>query len=296
MCVVTPGSAAVCGRPAVAILDGVVEVEEDDKRVGINWMQVIGAALAAVSSAVLLSTLGVAGTIIGAALGSVVASVGGAFYTRTLDASRGQVAAQAAALKRVTLARARVDAAMRRGGNVSETGLRSASRELSEAEEALDEAQHPERPGEGHSAEPEEAAADPSTWASRLPWKRIALIAAGVFVVAMVAISAFELVAGRAVSELTGGSDSSKGSTVPGLAEGSGDRRREPSGRPTEGPTTASDGPTSEPSGVSTPPDPTVTPTPTTEPSITPEPTAPTETPTTTPSEAPTTTPSPTTS
>ncbi|MYS88022.1 hypothetical protein [Embleya scabrispora] len=43
-------------------------------------VQVVGSALAAISSAFLLSTLGVAGTVIGAALASVVATVGSAVY------------------------------------------------------------------------------------------------------------------------------------------------------------------------------------------------------------------------
>jgi cytoskeletal protein RodZ len=40
-----------------------------------------------------------------------------------------------------------------------------------------------------------------------LPWKRLAVIAVGLFVVAMATILAFELVTGRAVSTYTGGSD-----------------------------------------------------------------------------------------
>lgn len=42
----------------------------------VNWVQALAGSLAAMSSAVLLSTVGVAGTIIGAAIGSVVATVG----------------------------------------------------------------------------------------------------------------------------------------------------------------------------------------------------------------------------
>src|SRR6476620_9514701 len=75
-------------------------------RVEINWVQVGGSALAAVSSAVLLSTVGVAGTIIGAAIGSVFATAGSSIYSHYLRVSRARVAAaQVAAFERLTHAR-----------------------------------------------------------------------------------------------------------------------------------------------------------------------------------------------
>ena len=61
------------------------------------------------SSAVLLSTLGAAGTIIGAALGSVIVTVGGALYTQGLARSREHLTqAQSAALRKVRVAQADV--------------------------------------------------------------------------------------------------------------------------------------------------------------------------------------------
>jgi hypothetical protein len=54
--------------------------ESERRRIDVNAVQVVGSALAAISSAFLLSTLGVAGTVIGAALASVVATVGSAVY------------------------------------------------------------------------------------------------------------------------------------------------------------------------------------------------------------------------
>ncbi|MYW06624.1 hypothetical protein, partial [Streptomyces sp. SID3343] len=54
--------------------------ENERRRIDVNAVQVGGSALAAISSAFLLSTLGVAGTVIGAALASVVATVGSAVY------------------------------------------------------------------------------------------------------------------------------------------------------------------------------------------------------------------------
>jgi len=54
---------------------------------GLSWLQLIAGALAAMTSAWVASYLGVAGTIIGAAVGSLVASVASALYVRGLDRS-----------------------------------------------------------------------------------------------------------------------------------------------------------------------------------------------------------------
>src|SRR5689334_18319190 len=108
------------------------------RKVDVSWPQVVASALAAVSSAVLLSTVGVAGTLIGAAVGSVVATVGTAVYRYSLEASRERVAAaQNAALTRV--ARARAQAHVARGAALDDT---YAQRRLAQAEDELDDAEH----------------------------------------------------------------------------------------------------------------------------------------------------------
>lgn len=273
----------------------------NDERTGINWVQVIAAALAAVSSAVVLSTLGVAGTIIGAALGSVTASIGAAVYSRTIDASRQQVAAQAAALKRVTHARRQVDdavLAMQGGSARSDTGVLRARARLGEAEQALADAEaHVERsteaggPTGGPLDESQTFGADEGSRQNgdplfhaeagkRLPWKRVALVAAGVFLVAMIAITGFELLTGRAVSSLTGGSDRSTSSTVPGLGHGSRTHASSPTPAPSSQPSESAQPTPSESDSPSSSTVPTPTPSP-----------SPTETPFS--SGTPTPTPSP---
>ncbi len=60
----------------------------------INWLQIAGGAGAAVTSAVLLAglkSLGTYGTLVGAALGSVIASTAAAVYGHYLGASRDRV-------------------------------------------------------------------------------------------------------------------------------------------------------------------------------------------------------------
>lgn len=271
-----------------------------DERVGINWVQVAAAALAAVSSAVVLSTLGVAGTLIGAALGSVTASIGSSIFGRGIDLSKQQVASQAAALRRVTAARANLDeahAAADAGDLSAQARLGTAENELDEAERVLSAAAGPE------DAESEDAA--PATVAeerirrelglSRLPWKRIAVLTAVVFIGAMGVITGFEVLTGRAVSTYTGGSSEGTRTTFSGVTkdvEGKSKPTQTPTGSPTGAATsgaTDSSSPTDEPTDGSTSTEPTDTPST----SVTAEPTptesvTPTEVPTGTPEVTPT--------
>ena len=170
--------------------------EQQHERVAINWFQVAGSALAAVSSAVLLSTVGVAGTIIGAALGSVVVTAGGSIYSHYLEISRHRVAAaQSVARARKTRSRsARLDPQQQK----------RADDELHQAEEQL--------------ADAEDETVKPS-WREPLAglrWRRIAAAAAAIFVAAMLIIVTFEMVTGRAVSTYTGGTDGNPRTLHPG--------------------------------------------------------------------------------
>ncbi|ANH39941.1 hypothetical protein I601_3535 [Nocardioides dokdonensis FR1436] len=156
---------------------------EKTHRLEIDWLKTVAGALAAISSAVLLSTLGAAGTIAGAAIGSVVLSTGSAIYSQGLARSRERLArAQSTALRRVGVSRADVEA-------------------------LVDE---PDRlPWRERLA--------------RLPWKRIGLYAAGFFLAAVVAISAFEVIAGRSVASYTGGDDNTGDTTFSKLVGGGSD-------------------------------------------------------------------------
>ncbi|GAW49849.1 MULTISPECIES: hypothetical protein [unclassified Nocardioides] len=232
---------------------------EDPPRLEIDWLRVVAGALAAVASAVLLSTLGAAGTIIGAALGSVVVTVSSAYLSQGLATSRRTLAkAQAAARDKVGIAQAEVRRAGRADDTrVQDSHLEHADERLAEAHEELD-------------AMAEETA--PAPWRQRLvalPWKRVALAAAALFVIAILAITAFELIAGRSVSSITGGSSKNERSTLGDVGGGSGkdDQQKQPDDQSSPSPS----------------------------PSESPEPTeTPTETPSETPTPSETTTPSPT--
>lgn len=233
--------------------------DDTSEKLDIDWLKTIAGALAAVSSAVLLSTLGAAGTIIGAALGSVIATVGGALYTQGLARSREHLAqAHTAALRKVGVAQAEVRRAGRHQGDD-----RAVDAHLAHAEQRLDEAKVDLGAlGDGLG----DGSADPG-WGERfgaLPWKRISLIAAGLFAAAVVAITAFELVAGESVSSITGGTQGDGGTTITRIGGGSDDDRapeKAPSdeapasGQPTDEPTDEASPtaePTTEPTGEPT--------------------------------------------
>ncbi len=191
--------------------------DPEERGSGIDWPATFAGAAAAVTVAVLLSTLGAAGTLIGAALGSVVATVSAAFYKQGIEHSRRRVAeVQAAALQR----------------DAARAHRHVASDEVEEVQELA------------------EVEATPSRWAA-LPWRRIALLAAVVFLLALVVISAVELVAGRSVSSITGGTDGKDRTSIGGVLDGGEGDGRGPRRTPTE----ESTAPT--PSGSATPTAPT---------------------------------------
>jgi hypothetical protein len=63
--------------------------ERDDERV--RTSQVLAGALAAVTAALIGSTMGVAGTVVGAGLASVISTVGGTLYLRSIQRTRDGV-------------------------------------------------------------------------------------------------------------------------------------------------------------------------------------------------------------
>ncbi|WP_193611323.1 hypothetical protein [Nocardioides lijunqiniae] len=248
---------------------------ETDNPPKIDWLKTIAGALAAVTTAVLLSTLGAAGTLIGAALGSIAVTISSQVYAQGLARSKRTMAkAQETALAKVGIAQAEVRRAGRRQNDTGavEAHLEVADDRLEQAREELDDAA-------------------PAQLGLRerlllLPWKRIGLLAAATFLLVLVAIASFEALTGRSVASYTGGSDKDSSSTFTGGGSSDrGDRKDDPKQQPSEEPSdeAPSDDPTAE-----TPSD-----DPTEEPSETPS-DEPTEEPSSTPTGQPTTQPSPT--
>ncbi|MFT4082887.1 MAG: hypothetical protein QM638_09905 [Nocardioides sp.] len=175
----------------------------DKPRLDIDWVKTIASALAAVSSAVVLSTLGAAGTLIGAAVGSVAATVTAALYTQGLSRSRETVARAGRRLA-VTDPNATTVA-------TETTGSTRTIRTATLAPEPLD-------------AEATAGSSSAGGWRERfrtLPWKRISVLSLATFLAVVAIVTVFELVSGRTLSSLVG-SDDGGGTTISRIT-GSGD-------------------------------------------------------------------------
>jgi hypothetical protein len=194
----------------------------------LSWLQLAGSVLAAVTAAWIASRLGVAGTLVGAALGSAVVTVTTAFYTRTLHHGRTLLVTTASG----TVIQRRVD----EDGQIAET---------------LDQA--------AEDSPVQRAEFAPDEPAPRLHWKTIAVTTVVVLALALAAISTYELVTGSTL-------DGSNGTTI-GDTFGGDKGDPEPSD-PTTSPTTTPTGttPTTTPTPTATTPTPSasaMTPTPT---------------------------------
>jgi hypothetical protein len=153
---------------------------------GIEISKVAAGTLAAVSAAVIGSFLGVAGTLIGAAVASVIGTVGTEVYQRSINKG---------AKKLQTLAPTFVKAP----AAVGTPQVAAATEE--------DAPSHTVAPDEVTQKRAEEQSG------SKLRWKPILLGAVVVFVIAMGAIFAVEAIAGRSLASISG-NDSSGRSTI----------------------------------------------------------------------------------
>lgn len=204
----------------------------------ISWFQVAASVLAAVTAAWIASSLGVAGTLVGAALGSLVITITTAFYSRTLHHGRTLLI-------------------QTERGTVIERIV-----EDGEVQTALDEARDIDSPARG-------ARFVDST--PRLHWKTIIVTTIVVLALALAAISTYELVAGRTL-------DGSKGTTIGDTFGGSKGKPKPDPTIETTPPTTPATTPPTTPATTPTPIVTTPTPAPTpTESTPPPAPTEPTE-------------------
>ncbi len=189
----------------------------------ISWFQLAASVLAAVTAAWIASSLGVAGTLVGAAVGSAVVTLTSAFYARTLDKGRTLLVTTASG----TVIQRRVE----EDGEIAET-----------LEQAAEEA-----PVKSAEFVPDENA-------PRLHWKTIIVTTVVVLALALAAISTYELVTGETL-------DGSKGTTI-GDTLGGDRGKPEPSEETPDTTTTPTPtATTTTPSPSATTPTPTATPT-----------------------------------
>jgi len=177
---------------------------KDRPSLGLSPAQVTGSALAAMSGAFLASWLGTTGTLVGAAVGSVVATVGAAIYTHSL--------------RRTSLVVKRTAVQVRHAPLLTGATPRPDTREVASDAPVPD--PNAPRPGEvrtEHTSVEEEAR--PGRFASffagglDLPWVKVALASLAVLVVALGGITAVEAITGKPLAALLG-RDGGSGTTV----------------------------------------------------------------------------------
>ena len=139
---------------------------------GLSGIQLVGTALAATTATVAASFLGVTGTVIGAALASVVTAIGNAVYTTSLRSTRDRVR------------------------DVVPLPARN-TRSLPVVRD-----QPPTLPGRTPRPRPRPQGPGP---AGRTVWKRAAIGGLSVFVVLMAVVTSVEVLAGRPISDVVRG-------------------------------------------------------------------------------------------
>ena len=208
--------------------------DDEQKTFDLSLTQIVGGALAAMTAAYLGSRLSVAGTVIGAAVASIVAGIAGSVYTASIRHTRDKV-------RSVWTGRTSsvpTEVAVTRG-----SGSAGQDRGVTAASTAPVEWQLPADTGSAVAATPPSGAPEPPLWRTGRFWKRMAIGAVATFALAVGAITGLELVSGQALS---GG----EGTTVTRVREGQPDRTTDkpsqsPSDEPSESP---SDGPSESPS------------------------------------------------
>jgi hypothetical protein len=188
--------------------------KDNSKKGGLDLSvpQVLGGALAAMTAAALGSQLSVAGTIVGAALVSVITAVAGSLYTASIRRSRDKVktvfwTGQPNAVEEPTV----MEIVSDREGHI--TGQRS------------------------HLVAPEPMPS--SRQRPSLNWKRVVVAALAIFGIAAVSLTAVELVTGNALS---GGDGTTFQQVSEGRSEKGSDtdkKERAPSEKPSKEPTAA---------------------------------------------------------
>ena len=234
------------GRPTAH--EQAPEPEHKPKRIDLSPTQLAGGALAAMTSAVVGARLGVAGTVLGAAVGSIVAGVAGTLYTTSLRHTKEKIS---------SVIVAKTEDAETAIIPVPAEPYRVADQHTS-SQASIGDAPTRQLPwATDAAARPATAvgAIEPSQPKHRWPWKAILVSTAAVFVLAFAAITGFEVLTGHAIS---GG----QGTTITQVSEGRSSGSSKPSDAPstqpsdsasTEASTETSSAPSAEPSQSAAP-------------------------------------------
>jgi len=238
-------------RDVTQVQDKGHETEEREPiKVSFSLPQIVGGALAAATAAAIGSQLGVAGTIFGAAVASIVGGIGGTLYSAGIDRTHRRVTeAIQRGYERVRTGEA--DATTPLAADGGDTQLLPATD--GERTETLDTVFRTPLDATALDTAPGAADAPPAPRRRRTFWAVAAITVGAIFLVALAAITVLELGLGRSLS----GSD---GTTVSQVVP-----RSRASSTPTPTPTaTVTTTPTPTPTDPATPtptPMPTTTPT-----------------------------------
>lgn len=208
----------------------VTETAEREPRtlLGLSMPSLAGGALASVTAAVLASRLGVSGTVMGAAFGSVVSAMGGAVYTHSLNRAQEQV---------VTLTRTVLPGSAPSGSDAPGSPASAPASPSAPAVGSVGSAGSAAATVNGSTSEqPAAAGRRPRRSAGekrRMPsWKVIVGAAVAMFVITMAAITVFEQFVGQPISDVGRTTTGNSSGTTFGSLTGGGDSSSDPSPSP----------------------------------------------------------------
>jgi hypothetical protein len=218
--------------------------QQHSDRPNLNVAQVAGGALAAVTSAVVASRFGLGGTLIGAALASVVSTTGAALYSHAFRRTGSTVRRVIEEPPSVTRKLPRFENLTRRRSGGSD----GSGEEDPPARQPIQRAQAAPRTPPPGAWRKTGAPAAPRP--RRLPvWAVPVIATVVVFLIALAAVTGIEGVLGRPLSSVTGGSAPSSGTTLGGVSGSGGGSQPATTPETQPGNTTApSQEPTTEPS------------------------------------------------
>lgn len=207
---------------------------ESKPALGISGAQVAGSALASVTAAVFASWAGTAGTLIGAALGSVFATAGAAIYTQSLRRSRAAMS----------------QAALKARQTVTARGVaQGPARFTDEGERATPTRAIQTRSLRAHSETSSDPAEPGSDDQHRPAWGRVAGAALAVLVLALGSVTIVEAASGKPLSALFG-KDAGHGTTLGHVVGSDSGHPRKQVQNPSPGRTTSTHTPNSSPGGL----------------------------------------------